>query len=134
MKPLLTCLLFTSVVFAQESLPVYGNMSDLRGMTKVYLATESTQIRKYVLDELKKNKTLEVVNSPDVAQFFLECKETGQTVIGGSLIKEIKTFEMTAYTLIDKHRRIAWSGTKNSLRYPPSMLTRDFLKELKKIK
>jgi hypothetical protein len=43
------------------------------------------------------------------------------------------TFEMTAYTTIkDGRHRIAWSATKTSVRYPPMLLTRNFIKALKK--
>lgn len=132
MKTLLACLLFVSAAFTQDKLPEYGTIADIKGMSRVYLHTDSAQVRKYVLDELKKHKALEVVPSPDDAQFILECKQTGQIEIGGSLIKEMATFEMTAYTIKNSRRRIAWSATKNSLRYPPTMLTRDFIKALKK--
>lgn len=128
---LCVCLLTISAQSPTNALPEYGAIADLKGLTKMYLSTDSTQARKYILDELKKDKTLEVVSSPDDAQFILECKQTGRIVVGG-LVQEMETFEMTAYTMKGERRRVAWSATKNSIRYPPTMLTRDFIKALKK--
>jgi len=100
-------------------------------MSKVYVNADSTNARKFILEELKKYKALEVVPSPDDAQFFIECKQTGHIVVPEILGTEQPTFEMTVYTLKDVRRKIAWSKTKNSMRYPPTLLTRDFLKDLK---
>jgi hypothetical protein len=121
-------------VCAQEKLPEFGDIADLNGMSKVYVITDSTQSRKFILDELRKYKTLtlEVVSSPDDAQFILECKQTGHIIVPEILGSEQPTFEMTVYTLKDRRHRIAWSKTKNSMRYPPTLLTRDFLVALRK--
>ena len=120
-------------VSAQEKLPEFGDMTDLKGMSRVYVGTDSTESRKFILDELKKYKALEVVNSPDEGQFVLECKQTGHIATSSDLFREMPTFEMTAYTTIkDGRHRIAWSATKTSVRYPPSLLTRDFINALKK--
>jgi hypothetical protein len=119
-------------ISAQEKLPEFGDIADLKGMSRVYVGTDSTQSRKFILDELKRYKALEVVASPDDAQFILECKQTGHIIVPEILGTEKPTFEMTVYTLKDGRHRIAWSKTKNSLRYPPTLLTRDFLDALKK--
>lgn len=123
------------MILAQDKpLPEYGDISDLKGMTKVYVSTETTQVRKYVLDELKKDRALTVVPSVEQADFILECVQKGS--IGnfrmGSVATEMPTFEMTAYTIRNGHHRIAWSKTKNSVRYPPTLLTGDFIAALKK--
>lgn len=136
----LSALLLIAFVFAafavsgQDKLPDYGNIVDLKDMTKVYVATDATDARKFILDELKKYKTLEVVASPDEGQFVLECKQTGHitVVANGSLIKEMPTFGMVAYTLKDGRHRVAWSETKTSLSPAATILTRDFIKALKK--
>jgi hypothetical protein len=120
------------VVIAQDQLPEYGNVADLNGMTKVYVATDSTDVRKFILGELKKAKSLEVVASPDQGQFILECKQTGHIATSSDLFREMPTFEMIAYTITNARRKIAWSATKTSVRYPPTLLTRDFINALKK--
>lgn len=122
----------SSVVFAQDKLPEYGDIVDLKDSAKVYVTTDSTESRKYILNELKKYRALDVVVSPDEGQFVLECKQTGHITTSSDLFREMPTFEMTAYTLTNGRRRIAWSATKTSVRYPPTLLTRDFIKALKK--
>jgi hypothetical protein len=49
----------------------------------------------------------------------------------GPFFPEI-SFEMTAYTLRDGRRRIAWSETKRSIRPEPTLHTRNFIGALKK--
>jgi len=121
-------------VSAQEKLPEYGNIADLTGMNKIYVSADSTNSRKFILDELKKYPALQLVTSPDEAEFILECKQTGHIIVPEILGRENPTFEMVAYTLKDGRRRVAWSETKTSLRPATSLLTRDFVKALKKIR
>src|ERR1700730_1513255 len=92
-----------AAVSAQEKLPEFGDIADLKDMSKVYVIADSTDARKFILDELKKYKALEVVASPDDAQFILECKQNGHIATNG-LIREMPTFEMTAYTTIKDGR------------------------------
>lgn len=132
---LLSLLFLAASVQAQDKLPEYGTIGDLKGMARVYVATDSAQQRKFVLDELKKEKSLEVVSSPDEAQFTLKCWANAAVTFGsGPMTSHQQPFEMTAYTIKDGRQRIAWSETKTSLRYAPMLLTRDFIKALKKSK
>jgi hypothetical protein len=122
-------------IFAQDNnLPEYGDMGDVKNLQKVYLIADSTNARKLILSELKKYPILNVINSPDEAEYFIEYKilrqETGQT----SLNITVDTSEMVVYTLRDKRRRVAWSKTQISGFTRPNEvnLTRNFLKALKK--
>jgi hypothetical protein len=137
MKPLLAAtslLIFFLLANAQDKLPDYGDISDLKGLSKVYVSADSSQTRKYVLDELKNYKTLEVVSTVESAEFVLKCAANVPVVVGsGPLTSHQEPFEMTVYTLKDGRQRIAWAETKTSLRPAPILLTRDFLKALKKI-
>ena len=72
------------------------------------------------------------VASPDEGQFILECKQTGHIATSSDLFREMPTFELIAYTVTNGRRKIAWSATKTSVRYPPTLLTRDFINALKK--
>ncbi|HZE69947.1 MAG TPA: hypothetical protein VE135_10545 [Pyrinomonadaceae bacterium] len=138
-KPFVRCaLLFCfslclSSVIAQKELPEYGDIADLKGMAKVYVTADSTAARSLILDELEKYPALEVVSLVDDGQFVLECVQTGHLAVGG-LIEELPTFEMTAYTIKDGRHRVAWSRTKSSIRPAAALLTRDFIKALKKLK
>lgn len=130
MKLLLLLTLFTLV--QDKPLPEYGDISDLRGMTRVYVNADSAQARKYIIDKLK-GSPLKVAESPDDAEFFLDCLRTGQIKTGSTLIPEMDTFDMVAYTVRNGRHRIAWTKTKTSVRYAPTLLTGDFLGALKKM-
>ena len=125
---------FLIPIFAQDNnLPEYGDMADVKNLQKVYLIADSTNARKLILSELKKYPSLNVVNSPDEAEYFIEYKilrqQTGQT----SLNITVDTSEMVVYILRDKRRRVAWSKTQISGITRPNEvnLTRNFLKALK---
>jgi len=71
--PIIFLFVFSFVAFGQTDLPILGKVSDLEGFKKVYITTESSQDRKFILMALKKKKSdLEIVNDPKDAQFFLE--------------------------------------------------------------
>ena len=114
----------------QDKPPDYGDISDLKGLSTVYVSADSTEVRKYVLAELKKNRSMTIVNTADEAQLFLDCRMVRSTHFPG--IPDIQDYEMTVFTMRNERRRIAWSETKSSVRYPPTLLTRDFLNALKK--
>lgn len=123
----------TVSVAGQEPKPDYGDISDLNGRTKMYLAVQETAYRKLVLKELEKTFSLEVVPSADQAQFFVDIRITSQFMTGVSLIPQADVWEMTVSTVGPNGRtRIAWSETKTSLRPSPVLLMRDFVKALKK--
>lgn len=122
----------SSIIAQDKPLPEYGDISDLKGMSAVYVNADSTQARKYILAELKKYPTLKVVDSPDNAEFFLDCARNGHILTSSTLIAEMDTYEMTVYTVKNGRHRIAWSRTKTSVRYAPTLLTGDFIGALKK--
>jgi hypothetical protein len=125
--------LLSLAVRAQDKpLPEYGDIGDLKGMSKVYVNADSTEARKYILNRLKEYPSLKVVASPDEAEFFLDCARNGHILTSSTLIPEMDTYEMTVYTINNGRHRIAWSRTKTSVRYAPTLLTGDFIGTLKK--
>ena len=118
---------FISSSSAQEKLPEYGDITDIKGMSKVYVSAPSTGQRKMILGELKKAPTLTVVKSPDEAEFFLDYRIVEESHPFGL---NFVTAELAAYTIKDGRRRIAWSETKHLT--SPSQLPRAFIKALKK--
>ena len=60
----------------------------------------------------------------------IDCRMVRSTHFPG--IPDIQDYEMTVFTIRNERRRIAWSETKGSVRYPPTLLTRDFINALKK--
>lgn len=137
-KTIVTSVLLTFVlipIFAQDNnLPEYGDIADVKSLQKIYLTADSTNARTLILGELKKYPGLNVVNSPDEAEYFLEYKvlrqETGQT----SMNITVDTSEMVVYMLRNGRRRVVWSKTQTSGITRPNEvnLTRNFLKALKK--
>ena len=130
---------FLLPIFAQENnLPEYGDITDLKNMQKVYLLADSTDARKLILNELKKYPNLQVVNSPDEAEFFIEYKVLKSERIQTGIMAGASdsTSEMTVYILKDKRRRVAWSKTQDDsgISRPNEInLTRNFIKALKKV-
>lgn len=125
------------IVVAQGDLPEYGDMSDIKSLSKAYLIADSTDARKMILKELGKYKNLTIVNSPDEAEFFIEYKvlKSERVQAGVFMGANEATSEMTVYTLRDKRRRIAWAKTEDNagLSKPNEInLTRNFIKALKK--
>lgn len=116
-------------VSAQETLPDYGAISDLNGMTKVYISAQTTKQRETIIKELKKSELVEV-DSPDQAEFFLEYRVISDHQGLGAL--RFLTVEMSVYTTHGERRRIAWSKTTSpAARLGEVSLTRDFLKAIK---
>jgi hypothetical protein len=92
--------LLSLTVRAQDKpLPEYGDIGDLKGMSKVYVNADSTEARKYMLNRLKEYPSLKVVASPDEAEFFLDCARNGHILTSSTLIPEMDTYEMTVYTI-----------------------------------
>jgi hypothetical protein len=122
--------------FAQDNnLPEYGDIADLKNLQQVYLIADSTDARNFILKELKKYSVLNVVNSPDEAEFFLEYKVLRHEDSSAGLKTPITTSKMTAYILKNKSKRIAWSKTEDDagISRPNEVnLARNFIKSLKK--
>jgi hypothetical protein len=133
-KDILTALLLCAFAIAGQDkpLPEFGDITDLKGMSAVYVSADSTEARKYILAKLKEYPPLKVVASPEEAEFFLECARNGHVLTSSTLIPEMDTYEMIVYTVKSGRHRIAWSRTKTSVRYAPTLLTGDFIRALKK--
>ncbi|CAN5548573.1 hypothetical protein BH20ACI3_BH20ACI3_38890 [soil metagenome] len=54
-----------------ESLPVYGNISELKNLTKLYVVAESDESLRMIIKALSKAENFHVVNDPADAEIFL---------------------------------------------------------------
>lgn len=111
---LLAALLLTATATAQTSdLPTYGSLADIKDAKKVYVGSENEDSRKRVIKALRKDKTLEVVNSPEDAQFFVEFGELSrEATVTGHIKEREQRNQMRVYTLTsDKRRVIVWAET-----------------------
>lgn len=107
-------LLASTATFAQTSdLPVYGSLTDIKGARKVYVASENEDSRKRVVKALGKDKSLEVVNSPDEAEFFLEFSELSREATTTGHVKEREQRnQLRAYTVrADGKKVVVWGDT-----------------------
>jgi hypothetical protein len=147
---MLACMfLFVGWTFPPQSteLPTYGTIEQIKNHRRVYLGSENEDSRKRIIKALGKDQNLEVVNSPDEAQFFIEYTELSrEAVVTGSRTKERQQrSQMLAYVFgPDKRKIIVWSDnrsreTENFLGMKmydsgrnESELTNKFLKALKK--
>jgi hypothetical protein len=147
MKPLILALLLLSL--QQIDLPSYGSIDTIKSLSRVFVASDNEDSRKRVIKSLEKDKNLQVVNSPDEAQFFLEYSELSREVaVTGSRNKERQQRnQMIVYVLgSDKRKTIVWSETRSretencmgmkmyDSGRNESELTGKFLKALKKVR
>lgn len=139
MKTLLLILFLCLSAFAQSDLPVIGELKDIAGFTKVYVATDEADSRKLILEAFKREKRFTVVNDPTDAQFFFEVKPL--TVLVNSREYQ-QRHEGKAYIVKDGKKIIVWSDTETYYRsggmsfdFPNEFnLARNLHKALKKAK
>lgn len=152
MKPLILALLLalTGNAAAQTDLPSYGGIDQVKAHSRVYVASDNDDSRKRIIKALGKDKTLQVVNSPDEAQFFIEYGELSrEAVVTGVFTNETKERQQRNQMRVfvfgaDKRKIVVWSETDSRetehfmgmKMYDPgrseSELTGKFLKALKK--
>jgi hypothetical protein len=142
-------LLLTLALLTQTGLPTYGQLADIKDARKVYVTSENEDSRRRVIKALGKDKTLEVVDAPEAAQFFVEfgelSREATTTGTTGSIKERETRNQMRVYTVKPDGRKIiVWSDTlarQTEHMFGMKMydsgrgeseLTKKFLKELKK--
>lgn len=141
--------LFVGWAFPSQSteLPTYGTLDVIKNYRRVYVASENEDSRKRIIKSLAKDQNLEIVNSPDEAQFFIDYSELSReaTVTGSRTKERQQRSQMLAYVIgSDKRKIIVWSDsnsrdTEHFLGMKmydsgrnESELTNKFLKALKK--
>jgi hypothetical protein len=135
MKALLLALL----LLAPQELPEYGELSELRGKTKVFIYADSPGSRKLIASEIKKQ--FQSVDSPDNADFILLYEVKASTEDRGRQRSHYMRSQLTAYVQKER-KRILWQDDETyeesggfSLSRPNELnLAKNFLKALKKIK
>lgn len=150
MKPLILVVLLAlaaPIIAAQKDLPTYGSIDQIKTFTRVYVASDNEDSRKRISKALGKDKSLQVINSPDDAQFFIEYGELSrEAVVTGSQTKERQQRnQMRVFVFgADKRRIVVWSenGSRETEHFlgmkmydsgrSESELTGKFLKALKK--
>lgn len=130
-KPLASALILLAslAAYAQE-LPVYGELSELKDLRRVYITADRADARERVLREVKKYSGLEVVNAPEAADFLLVYAVKAQTDEG-------LTSQLSAVIKMpDGRQRVLWEETERSGGGKPNSvnLTRHFVKALKKVR
>lgn len=134
MRILPILLLLLIPIHAPAQTVEYGEASELRGITKVFIDTaEDTKARERIIKEIAKSKlSLEVLSSPEGAELFISfASETSEQATGVKtrppLVEgfparsriEYDTIEQgkgVAFTLSNNRRRIlfSWSGYGNT--------------------
>lgn len=116
MKTLVLTLACALTASAQQTLPSYDAIDRIKDHTRVYVASQNEDSRKRIIKALAKDKALQVVNSPDDAQFFIEYSELGREVaVSGERTKERQErSQMTAFVIgSDKRKIIVWSENRS---------------------
>ena len=97
-------------------LPSYGTIDQIKDYRSVYVASDNEDSRKRIIKALSKDKALEVVNSPDEAQFFIDYSELSReaTVTGSRTKERQQRSQMLAYVIgSDKRKIIVWSDSNS---------------------
>ena len=106
------------VVRAQDKLPEYGTIDDIKNLTKVYVTADDDGVRSTIVGMLHGYERLQVVNSPKEAEIVLEyttltrdvAANRGPGAMGASMAQKS---QMRASVLReDGGRLIAWSKTE----------------------
>lgn len=154
MKPLILLLLAltATTTAAQTDPPTYGSVDQIKTFTKVYVASDNDDSRKRIIKSLGKDKTLQAVNSPDEAQFFIEYGELSrEAVVTGIFTNQTKERQqrnqMRVFVIgADGKKTVVWSDTHSretehfmgmkmyDSGRSESGLTGKFLKALKKVR
>lgn len=128
----LLLLLFVIPVFAQTELPDRGDITDLRGKTKVYVVADSIH-RKGI--EAVLSKSFSLVNKPADAEIILEYKILSSEPIG-TLGMTIEDGQLDAYYYKNGRKTVAWSdgvGASGIHWNAGEKLAKRFIKEFKKM-
>lgn len=128
---LIAFLLLTALIARGQELPVYGELSELKEARRVYVTSEHASARANIVKELKKYAGLEVVTSPEVAEFLLLHTVTSQTDdrVTSQLTAAIRTADGKQRILWQEEEARAGFGRPNSVN-----LTRHFIKAFKKLR
>ena len=109
--------LTTPFVAAQNDLPTYGSIDQIKTFVKVYVASDNDDSRKRIIKALGKDKALIVVNSPDEAQFFIEYGELSrEAVVTGIFTNKTKERQQRNQMRVfvvraDSRKTVVWSET-----------------------
>lgn len=128
--------------------PEFGDISEIKDMTKVYVYSEDLDARRMIIDELKADPRLQVVGSADDAEFIINYTYSGvttattgygitsvkDTVNKGELLVTIRGRFDDERRLV--HQRIVWSTKKTRsstlTKNPARKSAEAFIKDLKK--
>lgn len=109
-----TLLISLALLFFSQNLPTYGDITDLRGLSKVYVASDSEDSRKRIVKIL--NKKLQVVDSPSNAEFFVEFTELSREAVSTAVHKNDRQqrSQMRVYILdLNKQQILVWADTRS---------------------
>jgi hypothetical protein len=149
--PFFMCLLIVKAVMAQTpediaKMPILGNVSDIQGLTKVYVLGATSDERKIVLQAFKregKKLPFVIVNDPSEAEFFMNFGELSRQTDNTAFHRNYEQRDEVEvyYFNKDKKKVIVFTDTETlnasngmSFSAPNSYnLTRNFFKAYKKI-
>ncbi len=138
---LISLLLISLPVFAQDELPERGSIADIKGLTNFYVATDDDDAYKAIARTLKNYKAVEVVSTAKDAEFFLEYKVLTRDVAPGRGGADLaKRSQLRAIVKRGDSRVISWTETETfdmdngfSISRPNEInLTLNFIKAHKK--
>ncbi len=128
----LTCMFAVISGMAQDR-PTYGELSEIKGKTKVYVQALAGD-REAIIKGIGTKNALTVVSDPEDAEFFLSYETTSQKLVGSA---NFATGQMKVYLQFEKQQRILWFKEKTHGAFKNAVaksLINDFLKQWKSVK
>lgn len=105
-KPMITTTANTN------SLPIYGNITDIRGLNRIYIHAEDSQSRERIIKELRKAPQFRVVGNLEEAQIILEYKVLSRDSNSDQGNKELRVRgQLSAIFFKGNSRTVAWLDT-----------------------
>jgi len=130
MKFLLMMLLFAVPAFGQSDLPVFGNLSEIKGKAPFYFVADDSRVREVLAQELKLSPTPD----PKDAEVFVEYKVLAREETN-SIWGQLETGELRVYYYRDKKQIVVWSESLKDVAVPkgtPRKLAKKLKSALKK--
>lgn len=96
--------MFAVISGMAQDRPTYGELSEIKGKTKVYVEALAGD-REAIIKAIGTKNALTVVSDPDDAEFFISYETTNQKTVG---YMNLATGQLRAYFNVDGRRRIVW--------------------------
>lgn len=127
MKTLILLLFLATAAFSQD-LPDKGDISEVKGKTKIYVVADDADATKHITKQIQKKKGLTVVNSADDAEIFFDYRTIERADQAAGIAGMFgEKGQLDIYYRKDGKKVIVWSDTDTGAN-PKFSLTKKAIK------